>query len=189
MTRALVVVDVQNDFCEGGALAIEGGAEVARRVTAHVEAHAEDYHVVVATADWHVDPGDHWSEEPDFVDSWPVHCRADSPGAAFHPGFEPALPRVAAVFRKGAYAAAYSGFEGSTDRPEGAGLAAWLQERHVDTIDVVGLATDHCVRATALDGVRAGFTTRVLLDLCAGVGEESTAAAHAELAAAGVHLA
>ncbi|NUO91253.1 MAG: isochorismatase family protein [Dermatophilaceae bacterium] len=186
--RALVIVDVQNDFCEGGSLAVEGGAEVARQVSEHVSRHAADYDHVVATADWHVDPGDHFSQTPDFVDTWPVHCVAGSEGAEFHPRLAGALGHVEAVFRKGEHAAAYSGFEGRSDDDEHAPLAAWLRERGVTQVDVVGIATDHCVRATALDARREGLHTTVLLDLTAGVARPTTDAALAQLGEAGVRL-
>jgi nicotinamidase/pyrazinamidase len=135
-----------------------------------------------------VDPGDHFSDEPDYVSSWPRHCVAGTEGVGFHPNFTPAVASgaVDAVFDKGAYAAAYSGFEGRDEN--GAGLAAWLREREVDEVDVVGIATDHCVRATALDAAREGFTTRVLLDLTAGVAPETTRQALVQLRAAGVEL-
>ncbi len=193
MSRALVVVDVQNDFCEGGSLAVTGGAAVAEKVTELLAARAAGtapvgYDHVVATQDHHVDPGAHWSSEPDYVDSWPVHCEAGTPGAQFHPDL--ATDQFEAVFRKGAHAAAYSGFEG-TASADGAevGLAGWLRERGVQQVDVVGIATDHCVRATALDAAREGFDTRVLLDLCAAVSPDTRATALTELAAAGVTLA
>lgn len=186
---ALIIVDVQNDFCEGGSLAVAGGADVAARITEHVA--SSDYDHVVATADWHVDPGSHFSTTPDYVDSWPVHCVATSDGAAFHPNLRPALDSVEAVFRKGEHAAAYSGFEGHTDDPDDsatATLADWLRERDVTQVDVVGIATDHCVRATALDAHREGLDTTVLLGLTAGVARTTTDAALAELEEAGVHL-
>ncbi|MDF8263750.1 isochorismatase family protein [Luteipulveratus flavus] len=184
--RALVLVDVQNDFCEGGSLAVAGGAEVAADIAAFVEAEGDSYEHVVATADWHEDPGEHWSSSPDFVDTWPVHCKIGTAGADFHPAVQPALDQVEAVFRKGRFAAAYSGFEGATEQEQP--LADWLQERGVERVDVVGIATDHCVRATALDAVEAGFGTRVLLDLTAGVAAESTESALDRLRAAGVEL-
>ena len=186
--RALIIVDVQNDFCEGGSLAVSGGAAVAAAVSAHVRAVAsgpEPYGHVVATRDHHVDPGAHFSDTPDYVDSWPPHCRAGTPGASFHPALDVAA--IEAVFDKGAYSAAYSGFEGA--EPGGADLRSWLAARGVDTVDVVGIATDHCVRATARDAAAAGLRTRVLLDLCAGVAPESTEKALAELRAAGVEIA
>ena len=186
--RALIIVDVQNDFCEGGSLAVAGGAEVAREVSDHVSRHAADYDHVVATADWHVDPGPHFSVSPDYVDSWPEHCVAGTEGAEFHPRLAGALGHVEAVFRKGEHAAAYSGFEGRSDDAERAGLASWLRERDVRRVDVVGIATDHCVRATALDARREGFDTTVLLDLTAGVARPTTDAALAELSEAGVRL-
>ncbi|MCH8613519.1 isochorismatase family protein [Arsenicicoccus dermatophilus] len=185
--RALVVVDVQRDFCEGGSLAVAGGAAVAADVADLLLSPAvREYAHVVATADWHVDPGDHWSETPDYVDSWPVHCRVGTSGAEVHPRLEPALGHVEETFRKGEHAAAYSGFEGRS--VAGETLADWLRARGTTAVDVVGIATDHCVRATALDAAREGFDTRVLLDLTAGVAADTTSRALAELRAAGVEL-
>lgn len=188
MHRALIVVDVQNDFCEGGSLAVDGGADVAAAVTELIGQAQAGYRHVVATRDHHIDPGDHFSAHPDYVDSWPRHCVAGTEGVGFHPNFAPAVASgaVAAVFDKGAYSAAYSGFEGSDEN--GATLAEWLRDREVTEVDVVGIATDHCVRATALDAAREGFTTRVLLDLTAGVARATTDAALDELRAAGVKL-
>lgn len=191
MKRALIVVDVQNDFCEGGSLAVAGGAEVAHGVSELLHRwrsrspQAPDYAHVVATKDHHIDPGSHWAPvgtEPDFVESWPVHCKVGTDGEAFHPNLEP--QPLDSVFRKGEYDAAYSGFEGQNT--DGESLVDWLREREVTDVDVCGLATDFCVRATALDAVRNGFTTSLLVDLCAGVAEESTRAALVEMQAAGV---
>ncbi|KRF17995.1 nicotinamidase [Nocardioides sp. Soil797] len=191
MTRALIVVDVQNDFCEGGSLAVTGGARVAH-ATAELLAlwvakgpDAPDYSHVVATKDHHIDPGAHWSDDPDFVDSWPVHCKVGTDGEAFHPNLDP--QPFDAIFLKGEYAAAYSGFEGRNG--DGHGLNGWLREHEITEVDVCGLATDHCVRATALDAVSEGFTTRLLTDLCAGVGPDSTERALDEMRAAGVVIA
>ncbi|TXS55371.1 isochorismatase family protein [Streptomyces sp. t39] len=188
MHRALIVVDVQNDFCEGGSLAVTGGADVAAAITELIGQAQPGYRHVVATRDHHVDPGDHFSERPDFVDSWPRHCVAGTEGVGFHPNFAPAVASgaVAAVFDKGAYAAAYSGFEGADEN--GVTLAEWLRARHVTEVDVVGIATDHCVRATALDSAREGFTTRVLLELTAGVAAATTERALEQLRGAGVEL-
>ncbi|MCX5111685.1 nicotinamidase [Streptomyces sp. NBC_00378] len=188
MHRALIVVDVQNDFCEGGSLAVTGGAEVAAAVTDLIGEAQAGYDHVVATRDHHIDPGSHFSDRPDFEDSWPPHCVAGTEGVGFHPNFAPAVASGAidAVFDKGDYAAAYSGFEGLDEN--GVGLADWLREHRITEVDVVGIATDHCVRATALDAVRAGFTTHVLLDLTAGVAETTTERALEELRRAGVKL-
>jgi nicotinamidase/pyrazinamidase len=183
MAGALIVVDVQNDFCEGGSLPVTGGAAVAAAISARLRAGGGWDHVV-ATRDHHVDPGPHFSDTPDFVDSWPPHCRWGTPGASFHPALD--VARIEAVFDKGKHEPAYSGFQGA--EPGGASLTDWLRERGVDTVDVVGIATDHCVRATALDAAAAGFTTTVLLDLCAGVAPESTERALDELRTAGVTL-
>jgi nicotinamidase/pyrazinamidase len=181
--RALIVVDVQKDFCEGGALAVAGGADLAGAISSHL-AEAADYRHVVATQDFHIDPGDHFSDQPDYVSSWPPHCRAGSTGAEFHPSLD--TDRFEAVFRKGAHDAGYSGFGGFDDA--GTPLADWLRQRHVDEVDVVGIATDHCVRRTAEDAVKEGLATRVLVDLTAGVGEKTTAAAIDALRAAGVTI-
>ncbi len=184
MSRALVIVDVQNDFCEGGNLPVIGGADIAIGINAFLEAQADAYTEVVATRDRHVDPGAHFSETPDFVESWPRHCEVGTEGADFHTQLE--TGDIDAIFDKGAHAAAYSGFEGTTDG--GTGLAAWLRDRGIDSVDLVGIATDYCVRATALDAVREGFRTRVLLDLTAGVAVDSTARAVTEMGEAGIEL-
>lgn len=190
MKRALIVVDVQNDFCEGGSLAVAGGADVAFGIAEVLKRWTDAdpwdrrYDYVVATRDHHIDPGGHFSENPDFVDSWPPHCVAGTDGVAFHPNLDP--QPFDAVFDKGEYAAAYSGFEGKTH--DGAGLADWLRAHEVGTVEVVGIATDHCVRATALDAAHAGLDTTVLLGLTAGVAAGTTAAALDALRSAGVRL-
>lgn len=191
MHRALIVVDVQNDFCEGGSLAVTGGADVAAAITELIGQSTAGYRHVVATRDHHIDPGPHFARppaEPDFETSWPVHCVAGTEGVGFHPNFAPAVASgaVAAVFDKGAYEAAYSGFEGADEN--GVTLAEWLREREVSEVDVVGIATDHCVKATALDAARAGFATRVLLDLTAAVAPHTTTRALDDLRTAGVAL-
>jgi nicotinamidase/pyrazinamidase len=182
VANALIVVDVQNDFCEGGSLAVAGGAAVAAAVSEHIV--RTPYDIVVATRDYHIDPGSHFSDNPDYVDSWPVHCVAGTAGASFHPELD--VTTIQAVFSKGAYAAAYSGFEGAAS--DGSSLADWLKARSVTTVDVVGIATDHCVRATALDAVRAGLATRVLLDLTAGVAQSTVDSALGQLRDAGAAL-
>lgn len=182
-SRALIVVDVQNDFCEGGSLAVTGGSAVARDITALL-ATDHGYDHVVATKDFHIDPGDHFSETPDYRTSWPRHCVAGTPGAAFHPDFDPAA--VEAVFEKGHHSAAYSGFEGVDS--SGTPLEDWLAGRGVGAVDVVGIATDYCVAATAADAAKAGLGTRVLTGLTAGVAAESSAAAIDELRSAGVEV-
>jgi nicotinamidase/pyrazinamidase len=180
MTTALIVVDVQNDFCEGGSLAVTGGARVASEVAALIA--SGTYATVVATRDHHVDPGSHFSDTPDFVDSWPPHCVVGTPGEQFHPPLDPSL--FDEIFYKGEFAAAYSGFEGSS--AVGTGLAAWLRAAGIDDVDVCGIATDHCVRATALDAAREGFAVQVLTGLTAAVSTANLPAVHAEWAAAGV---
>jgi nicotinamidase/pyrazinamidase len=182
VTRALIIVDVQNDFCEGGSLAVGGGAAVAATISdALAEGGPWDH--VVATQDHHIDPGAHFSDAPDYVDTWPVHCVVGTAGQDFHANLD--TDRIEAVFTKGDHAAAYSGFEGHAG---GIGLAAWLRMRGVDTVDVVGIATDHCVRATALDAAREGLNTSVLLDMTAGVSQATVDDALAQLKVAGVTL-
>lgn len=182
MGKALIVVDMQNDFCEGGSLAVAGGARVATGISEHIT--DGDYHYVVATRDYHIDPGDHFSETPDFVTSWPVHCVAGTPGASFHSELD--VSGILAVFSKGAYSAAYSGFEGTTR--DGRSLESWLREHGAGALDVVGIATDHCVRATALDAIKKGFHTTVLLDLTAGVSQSTVDDSVNDLRNAGVTL-
>jgi nicotinamidase/pyrazinamidase len=185
MSRALIVVDVQNDFCEGGSLEVAGGAGVAGAITKHMRAAAADYDHVIATKDYHIAPGGHFSEEPDYVTTWPRHCVVGTTGVEFHPRL--ATEPIEAVFTKGAYGAAYSGFEGTTEGE--VGLADWLRRQDVDRVDVVGIATDHCVRATAIDAVKAGFATRVLLDLTAGVARETVDHAIDQMREEGAELA
>lgn len=194
MPNALIVVDVQNDFCEGGSMGVNGGASVAFKIGevlhAWQEARSDEnetpaYDYVVATRDHHIDPGEHFSENPDFVNSWPRHCVAGTDGAAFHPNLDP--QPFDAIFNKGEHEAAYSGFEGRT--PDGVPLADWLRDNDVATVDIVGIATDHCVRATALDAAREGLSTRVLLELTAGVAPQTTERAMGEMRDAGVTLA
>jgi nicotinamidase/pyrazinamidase len=180
--RALIIVDVQNDFCEGGSLAVAGGTAVARGISSLLASPGHDYDHVVATEDYHIDPGSHFAAEPDYAQSWPPHCVAGSHGAELHPDLD--TRPIEAVFRKGQHAAAYSGFEGADD--QGTPLADWLRARDIDEVDVAGLATDYCVRATAADAAKAGFRTKVLLGLTAGVDPGTTAEAIATLQDAGV---
>lgn len=202
MPKALIIVDVQNDFCGGGSLATERGAEVAALISEYVETRHSDYEAIVATLDWHVNPGDHFSDTPDYKTSWPRHCVAESRGADTHENLD--TDYIEAFFRKGAFEAAYSGFEGllapensvmTGEREAGAAvedetpklsLDDWLQEHEITDLDVVGIATDFCVKSTALDAVDAGYETRVLLDLTAPVSEEGQDDAVDELEDAGV---
>ncbi|WP_457974404.1 isochorismatase family protein [Arthrobacter sp. D1-17] len=220
MSRALIIVDVQNDFCEGGALPVEGGAAVAGAISEYVESHHGQFDHIVATQDWHIDPGPHFSESPDFKDSWPPHCIAGSPGAELHPDLD--TEHIQAYFHKGQYAAAYSGFEGllapedavpTGERKPGAlaapadpspgdpsageddyapgedsiGLDDWLQSHDVEDVVVVGLATDHCVMATSLDAVQAGYSVTVIKRLTAGIAEDLDDT-YAEMELGGVDL-
>lgn len=184
-SRALLVVDVQRDFCEGGSLAVAGGADVAAQITRYLAGpEARQYAHVVATQDHHVDPGAHFAARPDYIDTWPPHCVAGTAGADFHQDLDDS--RFEDVFRKGEHAAAYSGFEGRD--ADGTALAAWLRGRGITDVDIAGIATDYCVRATAADAVRLGFGVRLLADLTAGVNADTTAEAIEEMTAAGVEV-
>ncbi|EID50380.1 MULTISPECIES: isochorismatase family protein [Rothia] len=202
MAKALIIVDVQNDFCAGGALATDRGAKVASLISEYVEDNHHRYEAVVATQDWHIDPGAHFSDTPDFVDSWPVHCVANTEGAEIHPNLD--TDYIEAYFRKGRYEAAYSGFEGlqapeesvmtgehepgATLDDEGpkTPLADWLDEHEIQDVDIVGIATDYCVLATAKDAVDAGYETRVLIDLTAPVHEDKLDEVIAEMEDEGI---
>ncbi|WP_072687767.1 isochorismatase family protein [Rhodococcus marinonascens] len=181
-SRALLLVDVQNDFCEGGSLAVDGGSSVAAAISRFLQ--SCEYDAVAATIDHHIDPGDHFSDEPNYVDSWPEHCISGTPGAAFHPALE--RSRIESVFSKGEFSAAYSGFEGKDSN--GQSLENWLRAAGIIEVDIVGIATDHCVLATALDAAGAGFPTRVILPLTVGVSPTTVEAAMTRMRAAGVHL-
>lgn len=183
---ALVVVDVQNDFCEGGSLAVKGGAGIATAIAAYLSMN-HTYDVVVATRDHHVDPGSHFAQDPDFVDSWPPHCVVGTNGADFHPNLMNL--HFDAIFDKGEFTAAYSGFEGfDRSLDESIGMGDWLTSEGIESVDICGIATDYCVKATALDAAKLGFDTTVLLKLTAPVDPSSLADVTAELAAGGVHV-
>ena len=183
MSRALIVVDVQNDFCEGGSLAVAGGAEAAASITRLLaDDHGYDY--VVATRDHHIDPGSHFSDEPDFVDSWPPHCVVGTPGAEFHPNL--GFRDFDAIFDKGEYEAAYSGFEGADHSANDIGMKDFLNSKDITEVDVVGIATDHCVRATALDAAAEKLRTTVLLELTAAVSPQRVPEVEVEWADHGV---
>jgi nicotinamidase/pyrazinamidase len=187
MSSALFIIDVQNDFTEGGALGVDGGAAVAAGISRLLAQHPGRYDHVVASRDWHDadnDNGGHISDHPDFVDTWPSHCIAGTPGAEYHPDLD--VSRVDVHVKKGQGVPAYSIFEGTTD--DGATVAETLTRLGVTDVDVAGIATDYCVRASALDAVADGRTVRVLADLVAGVAADSSAAALVELEAAGAQI-
>lgn len=191
MTRALLIIDLQPDFCEGGALAVAGGNAVAAAIASDIAERRESYRAVITTQDWHIDPGAHFSSTPDYVDSWPPHCVAGTAGAELHPLLKDTP--VDAHFAKGRFTAAYSGFEARElvdgapiDDESGPLLAPWLREAGITTVDIVGLAADHCVRATALDAVKHGFSATVISPLTAAVTPENLPAVHDELRDASV---
>lgn len=186
--RALIVVDVQPDFCPGGPLATSQGDAVAAGIAQYIRNNAGRYDAIVSTQDWHIDPGSHFSETPDFKDSWPVHCVADTSGAALHPSLDSVVDSIEAHFLKGEYSAAYSGFEGHLAGSETT-LAQWLQGRGITDVDVCGIATDYCVRATATDALAEGFDVRVLQDLCSSVAEDTGQQALSALEGSGAAIA
>jgi nicotinamidase/pyrazinamidase len=185
--RALILVDIQPTFCEGGELAVTGGNQVARDTAALVRENYDEYDVIATTQDWHIDPGAHFSETPDFVDSWPPHGVAGSPNADLHPelavALNDAIDGADITIRKGEYQAAYSGFDGQDEN--GQSLADLLRDRGITALDVAGIAESHCVKETVLDGLKAGFDVTVLANLTVPVSEELGAAARAEMTAAG----
>lgn len=186
MNKALIVVDVQNDFCEGGALAVAGGNAVARGINQYLKDHGDQYDLVVATRDWHNADNDnsgHFAESPDFIDTWPAHCVAGTEGAEFHPELWPAdgsYPHI--EVRKGQGMPAYSGFEGTS--ADGQLLCDVLRDAGVKEVDVVGIAFDYCVRATAIDAVVCGVKTNVLKDLTAAIHLDG--GAEGEMTSAGI---
>ena len=182
LRRALLIVDVQPTFCEGGALAVAGGNAVAERIADFVTEYQDEYDLIVTTQDWHIDPGSHFSENPDFIDTWPPHGVAGTPEAELHEAVA-SLPIDDSV-KKGQHAAAYSGFEGVNR--EGTPLERILRDAEISDIDVVGIAESHCVKETALDAIDLGWPTRVLRDLTVPVSEELGVAAREELSQAGV---
>lgn len=185
----LIVVDVQNDFCEGGSLAVVGGAEVARKIKSLVR----DYSLVVVTKDWHPsDWGtigfDHFSNSPDYIDTWPPHCVENTEGANLHPNVAE-IEQNSAVFHKGQLSAAYSGFQGyCREDNRVTNLDTWLKQAGISEVDIVGIAFDYCVKATALDAVKNGFVTRLLKEYTASVNPNNDDNVIDELSAAGVRF-
>jgi nicotinamidase/pyrazinamidase len=183
--RAIIVVDPQPDFFEGGPLPVAGATRTAEGIAEYLRARGDEYRLRIVTQDWHLDPGDHWSESPDYVTTWPVHCAADSTGAQVHAALADESWDV--VIRKGLHEGAYSGFEGAS--ADGSTLAEILNRAGVNDLTIVGFATDHCVKATALDARALGFRVAVALDLCAGVDPTTTREAIAAMSEAGVAIA
>lgn len=200
MSKALIIVDVQPTFCEGGELGVEGGNAVAERIAEYVETHRNEYSYVAATQDWHVEPGRHWSDDPDYVDTWPVHGKAGTANAGLHPAI--AALGIGHHFKKGQYSPSYSGFEGLEDNTDriptreevaadltaGRTLANALEAAGITRVDVVGLAESHCVKETALDARKLGYETHVIEELTEPVSEELGVDARRQMREAGVVL-
>jgi len=177
MPRALLVIDVQNDFCEGGALAVAGGAAVAGKISKFLE--STSYDLVVASRDWHDADNNnsgHFADsdtEPDYKTNWPVHCVAETNGAQYHPNLN--TEDIGEHIFKGQGQNGYSIFEGITE--SGQTFDELLNAHQIDEVDVVGIATDHCVLASALDSKSHGLKVRVISSLTAGVSQVTTEAA------------
>ena len=200
MSKALIIVDVQPTFCEGGELGVEGGNAVAERIAEYVETHRNEYSYVATTQDWHVEPGRHWSDDPDYVDTWPVHGKAGTANAGLHPAI--AALGIGHHFKKGQYSPSYSGFEGLEDNTDriptreeaaadltaGRTLANALEAAGITRVDVVGLAESHCVKETALDARKLGYETHVIEELTEPVSEELGVDARRQMREAGVVL-
>lgn len=200
MSKALIIVDVQPTFCEGGELGVEGGNAVAERIAEYVETHRNEYSYVATTQDWHVEPGKHWSDDPDYVDTWPVHGKAGTANAGLHPAI--AALGIGHHFKKGQYSPSYSGFEGLEDNTDriptreevaadltaGRTLANALEAAGITRVDVVGLAESHCVKETALDARKLGYETHVIEELTESVSEELGVDARRQMREAGVVL-
>lgn len=200
MSKALIIVDVQPTFCEGGELGVEGGNAVAERIAEYVETHRNEYSYVATTQDWHIEPGKHWSDDPDYVDTWPVHGKAGTANAGLHPAI--AALGIGHHFKKGQYSPSYSGFEGLEDNTDriptreevaadltaGRTLANALESAGITRVDVVGLAESHCVKETALDARKLGYETHVIEELTEPVSEELGVDARRQMREAGVVL-
>lgn len=185
MTNALIIVDVQKDFVEGGSLAVEGGQQVADNLFNVVVPVFEKLDMLVLyTKDWHnpnSDNGGHISETPDYIDSWPAHCVAGTDGADFAQNFDPESDHI---FYKGMGKPSYSGVEAIN--PHSVGLVDALKYFDIETVDVIGIAFDYCVKATALDLKKAGFKVNVIRDFTASVHPENDDETIHELISAGV---
>lgn len=164
MSRMLIVIDVQRDFCEGGALAVEGGNRVAEKINDYINRTKGHYSKIVASKDFHVAPGNHWSDKPDYIDTWPVHCAIGTDGVLLHPAID--VANIDETFYKGQYSAAYSAFEGKSWA--GVLLIDYMRQYGITHVDVVGLALDYCVKATAIDAAEFVSST-VILTLTASV--------------------
>lgn len=172
MKKALIIVDIQNDFVEKGSLGVEGGTSVAERLSEWLKANHKTFNHIVTTQDWHIDPGTHFSDNPDYVDTWPAHCVADQYGSEIVTPLKETLQEIGVDIevKKGMYEAAYSGFEGYTQTGET--LAEALKKLGVTQVTIVGIATDYCVQATALHARDNNLGTTVWLEYCAGINPE-----------------
>ena len=187
--KALLVVDVQRDFVEGGALGVDGGKAVATAVNSYLLDHGHDYELVVASRDFHRPDGDNGGHfaapgtEPDYASTWPDHCVAGTSGAEYAEGLDTSLFDDHVI--KGMGEPAYSAFEGVTDDDSGRKLADVLAAAQIERLDVVGIATDYCVKASVRDALAEGLDVYVYSDMVAGVAPASTLEAINEMVSAG----
>lgn len=176
---ALVIVDVQNDFCEGGALPVSGGNAVAEAIADFVETSGHNYNLILFTADWHTSPpssnGAPVPDSPDFIDPWPAHCIKNTRGAAFHDAIGRIPKYREDIFRKSQEHANYSGLHGINSN--GDTLAEVLKFSEIKHVDIVGIAGEFCIKYTALDCVAEGFVVSVLPRMVASIGGAATTAA------------
>jgi nicotinamidase/pyrazinamidase len=188
MRNALLVVDLQNDFVEGGALPVPGGTQVVAHVARHVRHFRSEYTFVVATRDLHEDPPDHFSEKPDYINTWPPHGVKGTTGAVLCTPISNLVREkiIQVVVDKGRHAAAVSAFE-AVD-PRGHLLVDVLREQRIDHIDICGLITEYCIRASALDARKHEFQVRILVNLCGAASPEAAQRAFEDMKAAGCQL-
>src|SRR3977135_4035484 len=185
MRNALLIVDLQNDFVEGGNLPVPGGTQVVAHIARHVRHFRRRSRFVVATRDLHEDPADHFSDHPDYVNTWPKHGLRGTPGAVLCTPISNLVREkiIQAVVDKGRHTAAYSAFEAQD--PRGHMLVDVLREQRVDPIDICGFITEYCVRASALDARKYDFQVRILVNLCCAASPEAGLRAFGEMKAAG----
>ncbi len=213
MFKALLIVDVTLDFCEDGKLPVEGGNTVASRIQHHLVVHGYEYKTIAVSQCWHPDDinFEHFSKTPDYVNTWPMHGIENTRGALVHPVIDQELTvyhlHQTEYFKKGQTSSAYSAFEGFSDsmnilpddlngegdvilnlEGNGIGLNDWFQFHQIQSVDVVGIATEFCLRASVLDSIRLGYKTTVFPYMCAGINLESSTIAWTEMMNAGANI-
>lgn len=184
LKRALLIVDVQNDFCEYGPVPSIGGSQIASSITRFIDFNYSAYELILASKDWHQSPTEHFSKRPDFISNWPSHCVGSTEGAELHSNLNRKM--IDHELIKGEYTAGMSAFEAKTSLNEG--LIELLERREIDLIDICGLNADSNLYSTAIDALELGFPTTLFIDMCSGYSEESTLHALEDLESRGVNL-